>query len=208
MDMVDDSKKENSDFRVYDENMILHQREILLKEKYSTLKSGMYINNRIEKFDNAKLFDGQMEIMLPESFGIMPDLYLKIKYPSQFRPQIILTKADLSVNLGFTLFSQKISEEELEGVAVQIKNTIKRANPTAQFYSQEIFDTTNCKKVWFDFRTQALDESIYNIQFLAIINSYVMLGTFNCMYRDVDEWYETAKQIVESITDVKKERRI
>lgn len=50
-------KKENLDFREYDENMLLHQREILYKEKYSTLKTGMYINNRIEKFVNAKLFD-------------------------------------------------------------------------------------------------------------------------------------------------------
>lgn len=146
--------------------------------------------------------------MLPESFGIMPDSYVKIKYPSQFRPQIILTTADLSVNLGFTFFSQKTSEEELEGLAVQIKNTIKRANPTSQFYSQEIVDTANCKKVWFDFRTQALDEAIYNIQFLTIINSYIMQGIFNCLYRNVDEWYEMIKQIIESISDIKKERRI
>ena len=206
--MVNDSKMEYTDFREYDENLLLHQREIFYKEKYATLKSGMYINNRIEKFANAKLFDDQMEITLPESFGLMPDSYVKIKYPSQFRPQIILTKADLSVNLGFTLFSQKTSEEELEGLAVQTKNTIKRANPTVQFYSQEIVDTTNCKKVWFDFRTQALDEAIYNIHILTIINSCIMQGAFNCLYRNVDEWYETIKQIIESITNVKEEGRI
>lgn len=201
MDIFSDNKKYDLNYIEYDENVILHQRELFYKEKYSTLKSGMYIENRIERFVNAKLFDDQMEIILPESFGIMPDSYLKIKYPSQFRPQIILTKADLSVNLGFTLFSQGVSEEELESLAVQMKNIIKRANPMAQFYSQEIVDTTNCTKVWFDFRTQALDEAIYNIQFLTIINSCIMQGVFNCLYRNVDEWYEMIKQIIESITN-------
>ena len=202
--MNSNQNKGNLNYIEFDENMLLHQRELFYKEKYATLKEGMYIDNRLEKFANAKLFDKQMEIMLPESFGIMPDSYVEIKYPSQFRPQIILTKADLSVNLGFTLFAQKASEEELEGLAIQMKNIIKRTNPAIQFYSQEITNTTNCKKVWFDFRTQALDEAIYNIQFLTIVNSYIMQGVFNCLYRNVDEWYEMIKQIIESITIIKK----
>lgn len=203
MDRDNNYNKDSLNFKEFDENILLQQRELFFKEKYSTLESGIYMDNRLEMFAHAKLFDDQVEIMLPESFGIMPDSYIKIKYPSQFRPHIILTKADLSVNLGFTLFSQRASEEELEGIAVQMKNIIKRANPTTQFYSQEIADTTNCKKVWFDFRTQALDEAIYNIQFLTIINCYIMQGIFNCLYRNVDEWYEMIKQIIESITNLK-----
>lgn len=208
MDKENSHNKERLRVKEFDENKLLQKRELFYKEKYSTLESGIYVNNRIEKFVHTKLFDDKVEIMLPESFGVIPDSYMKIKYPSQFRPQIILTKADLSVNLGFTLFSKGIPEEELEGLAVQMKNIIKRANPVSQFYSQEIADTTNCRKVWFDFRTQALDEAIYNIQFLTLIDSYILQGVFNCLYRDVDEWYEIIKQIIESITDLKKEGRI
>lgn len=195
-------------YKEFDEILLLNRRKMLFKEKYSKIESGMFINNRIEEFSKSQLFDDQMEIMLPKSFGIMPDSYTKVKYPSQFRPHLILTTMDLSVNLGFTLFNQKASEEEIEGLAVQIKNTIKRANPIAQFYGQETFNSTNCKKVWFDFRTQALDEAIYNIQFITLINYNIMLGIFNCLYRDTDEWHEMIKQIIESIKDLVKERRI
>ena len=195
-------------YKEFDEILLLNRRKMLFKEKYSKIESGMFINNRIEEFSKSQLFDDQMEIMLPKSFGIMPDSYIKVKYPSQFRPHLILTTMDLSVNLGFTLFNQKASEEEIEGLAVQIKNTIKRANPIAQFYGQETFNSTNCKKVWFDFRTQALDEAIYNIQFITLIDHNIMLGIFNCLYRDTDEWHEMIKQIIESIKDLAKERRI
>lgn len=186
----------------FEESVVLYQREMLFKEKFSTLETGMYINGKIEKFKQRTFFDEWMEIMLPESFGEMPKPFVSIKYPSRFRPQIIITKADLSVNLGLTLFSQGASENDLEGSAEQIKGMLKRYDPVIQFYTQEIEETTNCQKVWFDYRTQALDEPIYNIQFLVIIKHRIMQGTFNCLYRDVDDWYEAAKQMVLSVTDM------
>ena len=186
----------------YDEKVLLSQRALRQKEKYATLETGMFIRNQLETFSKAKIFDEQMEIVLPDSFGIMPDNYARVKYPSNFRPHIIFTNASLSVNLGFSLFLQRANEEEIEDMAVHLKNMLKRSNPTIQIYGQETKKTLQCLKVQYDFRTQALDEAIYNIHFLAVINSRVMHGMFNCLYRETDDWYEMAQQIIESVRDI------
>ncbi len=186
----------------FDEKTLLMQRTLRYKELYSTLESGMFIRNQIETFSKAKIFDKQMEIMLPDSFKVMPDEYAKVKYPSHFRPHVIFTNADLSINLGFSLFSEKAGENELEDMAVHLKSILKRTNPNIQFYGQEAKKTSNILKVQYDFRTQALDEAIYNIHFLAVINHRVMHGMFNCLYRETDDWYEMAQQIIESIRDI------
>lgn len=50
--------------------------------------------------------------MLPEPWKQMPQEYAKIKYPSEFRPEIIITTSDISVNLGFTVFPDKIQSDD------------------------------------------------------------------------------------------------
>jgi len=186
----------------YNEETILHKRELFQKEKYCTLDKGMYIGGKIEKFKEVLLFDGKVQIMLPVSFGIMPEEYARVKYPSDFRPQILFTKADLSVNIGFTFFEQNASEKELEGMAAHIRNFLKRSNPSIQFYTEQVEYTANCKKVWYDFRTQALDQAIYNIHFLTIIDKGIMQGIFNCLYRETDDWCYMAEQIIKSVKDM------
>ncbi len=192
----------------FDEKKLLYQRALRYKEKYSTLETGMFIRDKMETFSKGRLFDGKMEIMLPDSFGIMPDDYAKVKYPSHFRPQYIFTNMDLSVNLGFSLFGQKAGEEELEDIAAHLRNMLKRSNPSVQFYGQEMKKTCKCAKVQYDFRTQALDEAIYNVHFLAAINGRIMHGIFNCLYRETDDWYEMVGQIIESVRDSSKDWRV
>lgn len=50
--------------------------------------------------------------MLPEPWKQMPQEYARIKYPSEFRPEIIITTSDISVNLGFTVFPDKIQSDD------------------------------------------------------------------------------------------------
>ena len=38
----------------------------------------------------------------------MPIEYARVKYPSKFRPQIILTTPDLSVNCGFMMYPKEL----------------------------------------------------------------------------------------------------
>lgn len=189
----------------YDEAKILQQRVNLNRKKYNSIEKGMYIQDRVERFEQLNLFENKLGIMVPQSFGEIPDEYKKIKYPSEFRPEIIISSEDLSVNLGFNFYPQESTEDELFGVADQLQKMLTRSSSEIEFFREhEIAETTNCDKFYYDFRSQALDEAIYNMHFLTIIDRRIMFGMFNCLYRHTDDWFDAAKQMIESVVDLTK----
>lgn len=50
------------------------------------------------RYRPVSLFEGRMEIMLPEGFREMPEEMAKWKYPSIYRPPIIMMSEDMRVN--------------------------------------------------------------------------------------------------------------
>ena len=89
---------------------ILKKREERKKEKYQTLEDGIYMNGKILQFERKSILN-TFTLYLPDIIKQMPKEYARIKYPSEFRPQQILTTCDLSVNLGFTVFPKQIQAE-------------------------------------------------------------------------------------------------
>ena len=52
------------------------------KEENINIEEGVYIKNEYVEFEEIKLFDESMGILLPKSFIDLPDTMKKIKYPS------------------------------------------------------------------------------------------------------------------------------
>ncbi|MBS5794387.1 MAG: hypothetical protein KIC92_06460 [Clostridiales bacterium] len=52
------------------------------KEENIHIEEGVYINNEYLEFEEIKLFNESMSILLPKSFIDLPDSMKKIKYPS------------------------------------------------------------------------------------------------------------------------------
>lgn len=52
-------------------------------------------------------------LMLPDTFVDMPSSIVKLKYPSEQRPQIIKTSLDASVNFTFSLFNQEFEDSQV-----------------------------------------------------------------------------------------------
>ena len=73
------------------------------KEENINIEEGVHIKNEYVEFEEIKLFNESMSILLPKSFIDLPDSMKKIKYPSEQRPHIIKTSLDTSVNFGFSL---------------------------------------------------------------------------------------------------------
>lgn len=96
----------------YMDELILKKREQKKIEMYTGLEDGIYVDGKIVYFERKRLLD-TFSLMLPDSWKQMPEEYARIKYPSEFRPQIIITTLDLSVNLGFTAFPNKIQSDDI-----------------------------------------------------------------------------------------------
>lgn len=191
----------------YIDEKILELRNQQKKETYSHIETGMYIKGELLVFERTELFDKKMSVMLPKSFVPMPLSLKKMKYPSEERPQIIMTSLDTSTNFNFSIMKPDIEKDDTLYCAEQMKQMLKKVNPAISFYDIEEIDREDSKLSWFDYKSYTIDEPLYNIMYVTPIGGKVMHGIFNCLYRNREEWKPAALQVLSSIWDTSKEHR-
>lgn len=182
-----------------DERIIeLRQKE---KEKaYTTLETGIYVNRELIEFASEKLFNEQMEILLPTSFINMPPAVAKVKYPSEYRPQIIKTSLDGTANFTFNLFDILIEGSDgLEEVAAHFQLVLKQVNPILKIHNYNEVDCEGQSYRLFSYKSYGLDMQIYNLMCVTQIKDKVLQGSFSCPYEEHELWEEIARQIFLSI---------
>ncbi len=186
----------------YKDEQILKLREEEKRQQFSTLQTGIYLGGNILKF-REEIFMDAFSVSLPETMKILPEEYAKVKYPSEFRPQILLSTPELEVNLGFTLFPDIPSTEELKTMGEGVMQGIKRAHPDCILYPAKYIQEG--KGYYFSFRSHALDEDIYNMSLLMQLENGLLQGSFNCLYRQHSEWKKVVVMIWETIEEWKEE---
>lgn len=171
-------------------------------EEYNDIYKGIYIDDKIMEFEEVKLFDEKMSIMLPKEFVDMPSNLARIKYPCEGRPQIIKTDLSGGINFTFSMFESQIKKEQIEGVSKGFKSIIKKMNPANMFFEEKTDDLGESKISWFDYKGFALDGKIYTLVYVTSINGRVLHGIFNCKYDLVKEWKPIVRQVIMSIKDL------
>lgn len=153
-------------------------------------------------YENRKLFRGRMEILLPNNFKDMPDYIAKKKYPSKFRPPIIMMNEDTTVNYLFNLLDAALPKTEIEKATEGLFNTLKRNHPTGEFGQISIADREDGQVVWFAYETQVMDAELFNIAYVTDIDGKVMNGSFNCLLAYKDIWINRVIYSIRSIQEV------
>ena len=166
-----------------------------------SLEDGYYLAGKIELFEKTELFDQRVFVYLPKSFVDMPDQVKELKYPSAFRPQIIKTNLDSSVNFAFNIFEHSTgSNEGVEIIANGFRTALRQSNPAITFHQtvskmiQENYDMT-----LFDFTSFGLDQKIYNLMCILSIEGQFIQGIFNCLERDKEQWEKAAQEVFLSV---------
>lgn len=129
--------------------------------------------------------------------GVMSNELAKIKYPSEFRPKVIFTTLDLSVNMGFSLFHRKLQDDEIEKMCERIMSAIKREHADYRFYGHKKMNKVLGYR--FSFRSHAMDSDLYNMMLIAQLKNHTVLGNFNCLYKDYDKWEKVVVLMWETI---------
>lgn len=189
------------------EKEIIEEREKQQKQKYAFIETGIYIYGDIIEFKEINLFDNTVKMLIPESFIEMPFALQQVKYPSAYRPQIIMTNMDLSVNMGLTMFADKADQKKVREIAESIQNIIKKMYPDYRFFKSEYKSNEKNPYSWFDFRSYAFDDAVYNIHFVKLIGSHILQGCFNCPYAKAEDWKRAMLQMLNSL-EAKGEERI
>lgn len=182
----------------YDEQVIkaLH---IQRRDTFGSIEEGLYINNKLIHFNKMLLFQDKVRVMLPESFIPMLPEIAEIKYFSGKRPDNIYTSLDMSVNFTFTDLGISEEEQDIRLAIGLMKQMIKNSNPGYVFFEENEDVEKDVIINWFDFQSYGIDDSAYNIMYLAGTGHSLVLGTFNCLYQDRLEWRRAALEVIKTI---------
>ena len=169
-----------------------------------SLDTGYYIEGRLETFSKEQYFDKLLSIYIPESFIDMPDEIKEIKYPTNFRPEIIKTNLAGDVNLSISLL--KVSEDtEVKTLVTDFKSLLSKAHNGIKFLTYDELEKEGCVKMYcFDFIIPGIDERIYHKTGLGKIGRETVQVMFNCREPLSWTWKKAVNDILQNIIPVRK----
>ena len=124
------------EYKILDEKIAELKRE-RRRLKYTDITGeGVFISDVFVTFGPREIL-GAARLYIPDTFIEMPKEVQRMKFPSVSRPQVILTSLDSSVNFAFSLVDIRTPDSQIGTLTLQMKETLKTANPAAVFYIEE-----------------------------------------------------------------------
>lgn len=136
----------------------------------------------------------------------MPIEARKLKYPSENRPDIIKCNGDGSIAVTFKLIDSPLEEEYVEQLRDMMKLINKRLNPANIYFDEEILEVDERNVGYFDFKSSAIDDFLYNFIFFLVLQGKTLMGTFSCGFSDYIEWKDIVMQMVKTVKTKKEEK--
>lgn len=157
-------------------------------------------------FEEVLLYDGRLSVYLPSSFVDLPLELAKVKYPMEQRPNIIKTNESTSINFTFHLLEQECLDEQIEKLNDLFYQSVKRAYPSNTFFEKKVEEIGGMTVGWFDFISSGFDDKIYHIMYCLPLDNQLLLGVFNCPFREAENWKEAALQVMHSLRNTKERK--
>lgn len=163
------------------------------------------IGDKYYEFEEREFFEGELKVYIPNTFEEMAENLKELKYPSSNRPKIIQTDETGGINITFNPIDSELDEDSVEELKDGMKNIIKKLHPSNVFYTDGVEEVEGKNIGYFEFKSSAIDDFLYNIMFFFEFRGETMMGTFSCIYSDYQEWRDIGFQLMKSVRVVKKD---
>ncbi len=145
------------------------------------------------------LLNDKVALKIPKDFDIMSEELLKFKYPSERRPTLVYSNESGGINVVLSLTQNQATQQMIPVYKDNFVQTFKNLYPSAEWKSSGV-KTINGKEVgYLELVTPAMDTEIYNLMFFTDLEGKLLLCTFNCTKKSMEEWTPTAKEIMSSL---------
>lgn len=173
-------------------------------EKQS-LDTGIKILGRQVYFERRPMAMETITMMVPNDFVPMsPDMARK-KYPSEQRPETILTDGTGTINLMFQYMEGEESNATIESFRNRIFGMMKRVNPGIKEQETGLVDAAGQQIAYVEFSNPVMDGKLYNLMFYLAVKGKPLMGSFNCRTKEMKYWRTAAFEMIRSIEPVESE---
>ena len=170
-----------------------------------SIDTGIKILGRWIYFERQPLAKETITMMLPRDFVPMsPDIARK-KYPSEQRPETILTDETGTINLMFQYMEGEESNTTIESFRNRIFGMMKRVNPGIKEREIGVVDAAGKQIAYVEFSNPVMDGKLYNLMFYLAVKGRPLMGSFNCRTKEMKYWRSAAFEMMQSIEMVESE---
>ncbi len=153
---------------------------------------------RVE-LETKSLLNDKIELKVPKGFAVMSAEMMKVKYPSERRPTLAYTNKSGGINVALNLTKSKANQELMSSYKDNFVATFKSLYPSADWKGNGVKEINGRKVGYLELITPALDTKIYNLLFFTDLDGQLLLCTFNCTEKSIQDWEPTAKEIMQSL---------
>jgi len=153
-----------------------------------------------DKEENTATVFGVLSVSLPGRFELMDSEKAKQKYPSDFRPPVLLTEINGTTDIGFHYLKEDaLSNDKVEDVTESLRSIIKRMYPTNKFYAQDVIESQNTKVGYFEYTNPS--NNLFYSTFITPIDEKTLIGSLNCPAKAKLQWKDKALEMLKSFMD-------
>ncbi len=206
LDMINQSEQMSVDNKdvLREENQKNEKKEADERSIYTGIRMcGKWIY-----FERRLLAEDSISMMVPDNFVPMTKDAVKVKYPSEHRPETILTDETGTVNLLFQYMEGEVDSTTIETFRNQVFGLMKYANPGIKEREVGEIDIEGHRIAYVEFTNNALGGKLYNLMFYISVKGRPLMGSFNCITKDMKYWQPVAVEMMQSIKIVDDEREI
>lgn len=153
--------------------------------------------------EKEQVFHGQgfcMELM--EGFQKTDEGMAGSAFLSRYRPEKLYIYP--GEHAGFTFQTLRVKEisgnRTMEQLRGELRRILMHADHKTVFY-EEGQVSGDLPVLWFDYKSFAADERVYNLMFLFQVGDDLILGTFYCIFKNYDRWKPEVLRVLKTIRE-------
>lgn len=146
------------------------------------------------------LLGGLVEMLVPTSFQPMPEDLLKLKYPMERRPTLVLANETGSVSVALNHTRDHVPLARLAEFHRALEGSFRRLYPSAVWFRSELTALNGRQFILLELRTPALDTEIRNLMLATSVDERMLLIAVNMTTELESQWLGPAHRMFQSVT--------
>lgn len=201
IDMINQAEQDAADFI----SKSPKEETMQMETEKSGIGTGVKILGKWIYFEKRLLANDTITMMLPKNFAPMSLEEARLKYPSEHRPETILTDETGTKNLLFQYMDGKVTSTTIESFRNQIFGMMKRVNPGIKEREIGTVNIAGKQIAYVEFSNTTMDGKLYNLMFYLAVNGQPLMGSFNCQTKEMKYWRDIVFEMIQSIEIIRKE---
>jgi hypothetical protein len=145
------------------------------------------------------VFNGTVELMVPDDLKPMSDKIWQTKYPGNPKPPLALSDGKGDVNLIARPIAQALDESQLYDYTTGLRQGLEKNNIHFHFLSNGTLGSKGHMMGYLKFISDAVDQKIFNYMWFAIKDGKVIQFSLNSPQSLQADWEPAAEIIARSV---------